>query len=364
MPARVIRPSATTRRRPARRRPSFSWAGRDVRASWRRPTPRPRRGDSRGDRVAATPPTWRFRGDRVAATPERCTAQVTAGDVAGAGATSLVSAERELLALAARARPARTLRARDGPPTAVSPRRLRGKWRVRGVAAAASRQVVRGVAAAASMQVVRGVAAAASRQVARSRCRRGGFEASGASGAFGARLSVVRSIGSRRPRRAGLGEEAALDVRDDGSLVFRFPKDASRALAKADGAEAWLQRWEKAKPGLFTLGRAAFGLSLFASLAIGATLLTVMSEAGESSSDNRRSSRSSSYARPRRNLPSSPRTIHVAAAASLCGVKAAWGDADHLRPRVSARRLHTVSARPSSRARPRDASAPRDLHQI
>ena len=67
---------------------------------------------------------------------------------------------------------------------------------------------------------------------------------------------------------ARLGEEATLDVREDGALTFKFPPKTKRALAAVDGKERWLQRWESTKPTLYTLGRTAFGLSLFASLAL------------------------------------------------------------------------------------------------
>ena len=42
-----------------------------------------------------------------------------------------------------------------------------------------------------------------------------------------------------------------------------------------------MQRWESTKPTLYTLGRTAFGLSLFASLAVGAALLATLSAANE-----------------------------------------------------------------------------------
>ena len=80
---------------------------------------------------------------------------------------------------------------------------------------------------------------------------------------------------------ARLGEEATLDVREDGALTFKFPPKTKRALAAVDGKERWLQRWESTKPTLYTLGRTAFGLSLFASLAVGAALLATLSAANE-----------------------------------------------------------------------------------
>jgi len=92
---------------------------------------------------------------------------------------------------------------------------------------------------------------------------------------------------------ARLGDAATLDVRDDGALTFRFPPKTKRALAAVDGRERWLQRWEGAKPTLYTVGRTAFGLSLFASLAVGAALLTTLSAANEG--EQRRDRRSNSY---------------------------------------------------------------------
>ena len=90
---------------------------------------------------------------------------------------------------------------------------------------------------------------------------------------------------------ARLGEEATLDVREDGALTFKFPPKTKRALAAVDGKERWLQRWESTKPTLYTLGRTAFGLSLFASLAVGAALLATLSAANEG--EQRRERRSS-----------------------------------------------------------------------
>ena len=52
-----------------------------------------------------------------------------------------------------------------------------------------------------------------------------------------------------------------------------------------------MQRWESTKPTLYTLGRTAFGLSLFASLAVGAALLATLSAANEG--EQRRERRSS-----------------------------------------------------------------------
>eukprot|EP00629_Pelagomonadales_sp_RCC1024_P003073 CAMPEP_0119268064 /NCGR_PEP_ID=MMETSP1329-20130426/5969_1 /TAXON_ID=114041 /ORGANISM="Genus nov. species nov., Strain RCC1024" /LENGTH=478 /DNA_ID=CAMNT_0007268015 /DNA_START=204 /DNA_END=1640 /DNA_ORIENTATION=+ len=147
------------------------------------------------------PPTRLLAADRerLVQTVERLGGKVTAGDVAGEGAASLVSAERELLALAAR-----------------------------------------------------------------------------------------------------LGDRASLAVADDGRLVFDFPRKTANALAAADGREKWLQRWEKAKPGVYTAGRIAFGVSLFASLAVGATILSVLSAAAEGEQGQQRQSRgrSTSFVSP------------------------------------------------------------------
>jgi len=89
---------------------------------------------------------------------------------------------------------------------------------------------------------------------------------------------------------ARLGGEVSLEATEDGGLVFAFPKATAKALAAVDGKEKWLQRWEEVKPGVYTLGRTAFGVSLFVSLAVGAVAMQTLM-AASSSDENRRDER-------------------------------------------------------------------------
>ena len=99
---------------------------------------------------------------------------------------------------------------------------------------------------------------------------------------------------------ARLGSEASLEATEDGGLVFKFPRNTKRALASVDSKEKWLQRWEGAKPAVYTAGRAAFGLSLFVSLAVGAALVSTISAASrdDDGRDDRRAAAPRMYFGP------------------------------------------------------------------
>eukprot|EP00416_Gambierdiscus_australes_P000142 CAMPEP_0171136834 /NCGR_PEP_ID=MMETSP0766_2-20121228/132242_1 /TAXON_ID=439317 /ORGANISM="Gambierdiscus australes, Strain CAWD 149" /LENGTH=520 /DNA_ID=CAMNT_0011600389 /DNA_START=13 /DNA_END=1575 /DNA_ORIENTATION=+ len=87
---------------------------------------------------------------------------------------------------------------------------------------------------------------------------------------------------------AALGAEASLEVSQSGELVYNFPSDARAALAKASSAAALREAWNNAKPALFTGLRVAFGVALFASIAVIYTALIVLSSSGSSDRDRGR----------------------------------------------------------------------------
>lgn len=84
---------------------------------------------------------------------------------------------------------------------------------------------------------------------------------------------------------AALGAEANLEVSKSGELIYVFPSDPRAALAKASSAVALRETWNSAKPALFTGLRIAFGVALFASIAVIYTALIVLSSSGSSDRD-------------------------------------------------------------------------------
>ena len=91
---------------------------------------------------------------------------------------------------------------------------------------------------------------------------------------------------------ARFGGLASLDTTESGDVVFDFGRSPSKTLATVDRRERWLRRWQAVKPNALAVGRGAFGLCLFASLAVVSLALTVASSSS-SSNDDRRSSSSS-----------------------------------------------------------------------
>ena len=67
---------------------------------------------------------------------------------------------------------------------------------------------------------------------------------------------------------AALGAESELEVSKTGEIVYNFPSNVNGALAKASTAAAAREAWSQAKPAVFTVLRAAFGVALFASIAV------------------------------------------------------------------------------------------------
>jgi len=96
-----------------------------------------------------------------------------------------------------------------------------------------------------------------------------------------ARRGVVELAGT-------LGAEAELEVSKTGELVYLFPRDVKGALSKVSSAAAAREAWNKAKPTVFTALRAAFGVALFASIAVIYTAIIAIST---SSSDRDRDDR-------------------------------------------------------------------------
>lgn len=90
-----------------------------------------------------------------------------------------------------------------------------------------------------------------------------------------------------------------VEAMEDGRLVFDFGKRPAKRLARLDSGERWLRRWRRAKPGLQTVGKMAFGTGLFVSMAVWSALLLALQQmaATEGASDERRepSSSASSY---------------------------------------------------------------------
>ncbi|KAJ1450133.1 hypothetical protein M885DRAFT_533223 [Pelagophyceae sp. CCMP2097] len=80
---------------------------------------------------------------------------------------------------------------------------------------------------------------------------------------------------------AVLGDQAALEVSESGELVFAFPSNVRSALSQASAVAAAREKWEEAKPAVFTAARAAFGVALFASIAIIFTAIFVLSSSAQ-----------------------------------------------------------------------------------
>lgn len=86
---------------------------------------------------------------------------------------------------------------------------------------------------------------------------------------------------------AVLGAESELEVSKTGELVYRFPSDVKAALLKVSAAAAAREAWSQAKPTVFTVLRAAFGVTLFASIAIIFSAIIAISVSSSSSSSDR-----------------------------------------------------------------------------
>lgn len=93
---------------------------------------------------------------------------------------------------------------------------------------------------------------------------------------------------------AALGAESKLEVSRSGDLVYAFPSNVQGALSSASQAAAAREAWNNAKPTLFTALRIAFGLGLFASIAVIYTALIVLSTSSSSSDRDRDDRRSDS----------------------------------------------------------------------
>mmetsp|Transcript_2297 Transcript_2297/g.5477 ORF Transcript_2297/g.5477 Transcript_2297/m.5477 type:complete len:530 (-) Transcript_2297:107-1696(-) len=104
-------------------------------------------------------------------------------------------------------------------------------------------------------------------------------------------VAAAGGIGLEKARKglvtlaAALGAEASLEVSKSGELVYVFPPDPRAALSKASSAVALRETWNNAKPALFTGLRIAFGVALFASIAVIYSALIVLSSSGSSDRD-------------------------------------------------------------------------------
>jgi len=73
-----------------------------------------------------------------------------------------------------------------------------------------------------------------------------------------------------------------------GELLYSFPPDVRKELASLSTAAKAREAWSTAKPVLATVGRVAFGLALFASIALVFTAITVITEGSRDERDDRR----------------------------------------------------------------------------
>ena len=76
-------------------------------------------------------------------------------------------------------------------------------------------------------------------------------------------------------------EGTSVAASKQGNLLYSFPRDVRGELASLSAASAAREKWNAAKPALAAAGRAAFGLALFASIAvIFAAIAVLQAEAG------------------------------------------------------------------------------------
>ena len=88
---------------------------------------------------------------------------------------------------------------------------------------------------------------------------------------------------------AALGAESELEVSKTGEIVYNFPSNVNGALAKASTAAAAREAWSQAKPAVFTVLRAAFGVALFASIAvIYSAIIAISTSSSNRDRDDRR----------------------------------------------------------------------------
>ena len=88
---------------------------------------------------------------------------------------------------------------------------------------------------------------------------------------------------------AALGAESELEVSKTGEIVYNFPSNVNGALTKASTAAAARQAWSQAKPAVFTVLRAAFGVALFASIAvIYSAIIAISTSSSNRDRDDRR----------------------------------------------------------------------------
>lgn len=112
-------------------------------------------------------------------------------------------------------------------------------------------------------------------------------------------VAAAGGIGLEKARKglvqlaAALGAEANLEVSQSGELIYLFPSDPKGALSRASSAAALREAWNNAKPALFTALRVAFGVALFASIAVIYSALIILSTS--SSSDRDRDERRARY---------------------------------------------------------------------
>ena len=88
-----------------------------------------------------------------------------------------------------------------------------------------------------------------------------------------------------------LGGDAALEVSNDGDIVYQLPADSEGKIAAKSRVAAARRTWEATKPSLYTAARIAFGVGLIVSIV--AVYSAVIFLSTSSSSDDRRDDRRS-----------------------------------------------------------------------
>ena len=133
-----------------------------------------------------------------------------------------------------------------------------------------------------SEEVVAAVEAVCNRQPAGARLTAADLAAEGGVSVDTARLGL-RDLASALAGADGLSVSAS----SKGDLLYSFPRDVRGELASRSNAAKARDAWNSAKPALQTAGRFAFGLALFASIAVVFTAITVLTSGSDERDDDR-----------------------------------------------------------------------------
>jgi hypothetical protein len=106
-------------------------------------------------------------------------------------------------------------------------------------------------------------------------------------------------LGLNQVATALAGEEGvAVCSSDRGELLYSFPSDVRRRLRARSSAAKVRDAWLAATPTLEAAGRVAFGVALFASIAVVGAAIAALMASSSSSSDDRDRNRRSDFGRP------------------------------------------------------------------